>query len=189
MRGDRWRRVAITCLAAAVASSSAVQAAAYPWLSLDQRLERAVDLFVGVVVRVTNERRGDDPWTLVTLNVEHWFVHDGALVERGPDDVTLAFLGGEATGAGARSVAGLPTFTVGERYLVASYGAESRAASPLVGVTQGLWIESDGSWRDPAGAALGVDDGGTLVLDDDGAPFERWREALEVRLGSLRGAP
>ena len=184
-----WATLALSMLTVGALSTATVQAATYLQLSLDERLERAVDVFVGEVVRVDAERREDDPWTLVTFRVERWFLHGDALDESGPAEVTLAFLGGEAPGAPARAVAGFPSFERSERYLVASYGAQSRAASPLVGVTQGLWRERDGVWRDPAGGALALDGAGTLVLGDDGVPGEQWRPALEARLRSLRGEP
>lgn len=176
--------------AAVMALVPSATAAAFLSLTLDERLERAVDLFVGEVVRVESERRGDDPWTLVTFRVEHWFVYAGDVAAQGDDELTLAFLGGSAPGAGARAVALFPTFAAGERYLVASYGAEaSGAASPLVGVTQGLWRERDEVWRDPDGDALALDTSGALILAEDGAARAQWQTALEDRLRVLRGEP
>jgi hypothetical protein len=188
-RVPTWSALVWSMLTVGALSAATVQAAAFPQLAIDERLQRAVDVFVGEVVRVDAERRGDDPWTLVTFRVERWFLHADALDEAGPAEVTLAFLGGEAPGATPRAVAGFPSFERTERYLVASYGAQSRAASPLVGVTQGLWRERDDVWRDPAGAALALDGAGTLALDDEGVPEERWRPALEAKLRSLRGEP
>lgn len=182
---------AVAVLAAvALALVPSAAAAAFLSLTLDERLERAVDVFVGEVVRVESERRGDDPWTLVTFRVEHWFVHAGAVAEPGAEELTLAFLGGSAPGAGSRVVALFPAFAVGERYLVASYGAEaSGAASPLVGVTQGLWRERDDVWRDADGDALALDAAGSVVLAEEGAARAQWQPALEAWLRAVRGEP
>ncbi len=161
-------------------------ATAYRSLDLDQRLELAVDVFVGRVTAVEGERRGDEPWTVVSFSVDAWLLRDGTVNETGPFEVSLAFLGGSATGVAARQVAGFPTFTVGERALLATYGDEVESASPLVGVTQGLWRELDGVWRDEAGEAMAVDASGRPTLAAEGAPEDDWFASLLERLRELR---
>ena len=164
-------------------------ATAFQALRLDERLERAVDVFVGRVTSVSTERRDDDPWTVVSIFVDEWLLHDGTMTETGPFDVDLAFLGGSATGTAPRQVAGFPVFAVGDRVLVASYGTDSSAASPLVGVTQGLWRELNGVWRDDGGQALAIDASGRVHLARDGDPEIAWLPALRTLLRELRGTP
>jgi len=187
----RARPIALGLLALVIVLLLAqARSAAFLTLTLEERLERVVDLFVAEVVAVRSERRGDDPWTVVELRVDHWLVRDGELVERGPDIVQLAFLGGEAAGAAPRQVALFPRFAPGEQHLVASYGAESRAASPLVGVTQGLWTRhDDDAWRDATGAALALDSAGQPLLNDTGVSLDAWLPALRASLPRLRGTP
>lgn len=164
-------------------------AAAYPALTFEERLELAEDIFVGRVTALDAEVRDGDPWTLVTLQVETWLLHEGTPTDVGPFEVTLAFLGGQAPGVPPRLVAGFPTFELGERVLVASYGALARAASPLVGVTQGLWREEADVWRDSAGEALALDAALRPQLAPDGDPESIWLPALAAHLSELRGEP
>lgn len=160
-------------------------ATAFKALAFEERLERAVDVFIGRVANVTTERRDDDPWTVVSITVDEWLLHDGTVTETGPFDVDLAFLGGSAAGVAPRQVAGLPGFAIGDRVLVASYGATSGAASPLVGVTQGLWREVDGVWRDDDDQALALDAAGRVHLAREGAPVSDWMPALREFLRAL----
>jgi hypothetical protein len=187
----RWLSLLSAAFAAGLLllGANTSHATAYGALTLDERLEVAVDVFVGRVAAVEGERRGDDPWTLITFDVLEWLLRDGAATDEGPLQVTLAFLGGQAPGTAPRQVAGFPSFALGERMLVASYGDDSRAASPLVGVTQGLWREQDDAWRDAAGEALALDTTGRPQLADEGDPEALWLPALAARLRELRGEP
>ena len=180
------RALAVVVLLGAWSSGSAT---AFLALDLDERLERAVDVFVGEVTAVQGERRDDAPWTVVTIRVETWLLVDGSPGALGAFERTLAFLGGSAAGVAPRQVAGFPDVSVGDRFLVASYGGEARGASPIVGVTQGLWLEADDVWRDAFGAALAIDGAGRPVLGDGGDPEAVWLPALRTRLDELRGAP
>jgi hypothetical protein len=164
-------------------------ATAFPALTFEERLELAEDVFVGRVTALDAEAREGEPWTLVTLEVETWLLHEGRPTDVGPLQVTLAFLGGQAPGVPTRVVAGFPSFAVGDRMLVASYGALEGAASPLVGVTQGLWRDEADVWRDGAGQALALDAAGRPHLADDGDPESLWLSALAEHLRELRGEP
>lgn len=185
----RARGVCLVILLASLAIVPGALAGAFPALDLDERLERAVDVFVGEVTEVRFERRGDLPWTLVTFRVSAWVLVDGVPGELGPLERTLAFLGGSASGTAPRQVAGFPDFVVGERYLVASYGDDAAGASPLVGVTQGAWRDDLDVWRDAFGDALGVDAAGRPRLSEAGDPESVWLPALRERVRELRGAP
>ncbi len=180
------RALGVAALVAAFATGSA---GAFLALDLDERLERAVDVFVGEVTAVQGERRADTPWTVVTIRVETWLLVDGSPGTLGAFERTLAFLGGTAAGVASRQVAGFPDVSVGDRLLVASYGDEAVGASPIVGVTQGLWFETDDVWRDAFGAALAIDGAGRVLLGDAGDPEAVWLPALRTRLDELRGAP
>jgi len=186
----RWVAVARALAVVALLGAAATGAtAAFPALDLDARLERAVDVFVGEITALQGERRDDMPWTVVTFRVETWLLVDGSPAALGAFERTLAFLGGTASGVAPRQVAGFPDLAVGDRFLVASYGDDARGASPIVGVTQGLWRETDDVWRDPSGAALAIDGAGRPLLSDGGDPEAVWLPALRTRLDELRGAP
>jgi hypothetical protein len=185
----RWVAMRALVVVGLLATCATGAAAAFLALDLDARLERAVDVFVGEIVAVQGERRDDTPWTVVTFRVETWLLVDGSPAALGAFERTLAFLGGTAAGVAPRQVAGFPDLAVGDRFLVASYGDEARGASPIVGVTQGMWRDSDDVWRDPAGAALAIDGAGRPLLSDGGDPEAVWLPALRTRLDELRGAP
>ena len=179
----------VAALLVALVVAGAAQATAFDALDLDERLLVAEDVFVGRVASVSGERRGDDPWTLVSVEVDVWLLREGTPTDVGPGEVVLAFLGGQAAGVAPRQVAGFPSFTVGERVLMATYGGDIAAASALVGVTQGLWRDDGDAWRDEAGQALAVDAGGRPELADEGVPQAVWLPALVARVRELRGEP
>ena len=185
----RARPWLLAALLSALVAAGAAQATAFGALDLDERLLAAEDVFVGRVTSVSGERRGDDPWTLVSVEVDVWLLREGSPTDVGPPEVGLAFLGGQAAGVAPRQVAGFPDFAVGERVLMATYGDDSEAASALVGVTQGLWRDDGDAWRDEAGEALAVDAGGRLQLAAEGDPQAVWLPALIARLRELRGEP
>jgi hypothetical protein len=172
-----------TCLA--LASASVV-------LDLDERLERAADVFVGEVRSLREEAFDDEPWTVVTLDVEHWLrsagvdVDDPAAERARRPQVELAFLGGHAPGVPRRTVAGIPSLAPGERLLLLTYGPDARYASNLVGFDQGLFRLADGVWTDADGALLGLDRDGILTLGPTGSPGdEAMLAALRARLEQL----
>lgn len=186
LRRAQLTAITVLLLSAAIGIGHATT---FPALPFEERLERASDVFVGRVTSVSTERRADDPWTIVAIAVDVWLLLDGTVTETGPFDVELAFLGGAATGTAVRQVAGFPVFAVGDRVLIASYGAEASAASPLVGVTQGLWREVDDVWRDDEAQALTVGATGRVHLARDGDPEVVWLPALRSLLRELRGTP
>lgn len=188
-RLPRIRPWLLAALLAALVALGAAQATAFDALDLDERLLLAEDVFVGRVTSVSGERRGDDPWTLVSVEVDVWLLREGSLTDAGPSEVRLAFLGGQAAGVAPRQVAGFPSFAVGERMLMATYGDDSEAASALVGVTQGLWRDDGEAWRDEAGEALAVDADGRPQLAGEGDPQAVWLPALVAYLRELRGEP
>lgn len=188
-RVRRTRPWLVVALLAALVAASAAQATSFDALDLEERLLVAEDVFVGRVTSVRGERRGDDPWTLVNVEVDVWLLREGTPTEVGPSEVRLAFLGGQAAGVAPRQVAGFPSFAVGDRLLLATYGDDSEAASALVGVTQGLWRDDGDIWRDEAGEALAVDSRGRPHLAGDGDPEAVWLPALVAHLRELRGEP
>jgi hypothetical protein len=165
-------------------------------LDLDERLERAVDVFVGEVRSVRQEAFADEPWTIVTVEVEVWLRSLGVDVDDAADEllrrpqVELAFLGGTAPGVPRRTVAGMPTLVEGERVLLLSYGPDRRYASHLVGFDQGLFRLVDDVWTDPDGRSLGLGDDGILTLGVTGTPAgEDMLAALAARLEQLGVGP
>ena len=191
----RWLVLALaTCMTTAAA-------AGFVALDLAQRLAAAESVAVGVIGNVDVVVRDGEPWTLVTMEVERWWVADGARVaadadatdaapEAGlPDSLTAAFWGGRAPGAPPLQVAGVPTFGPGERVLWLLRAADDGLGAPTVGVTQGVWRWSAGAWRGDDGSSLGVDEDGDLLLDGQPAPDEVLFAALDAALDALGPRP
>lgn len=188
--------LAAITLVAGLSALGSVQASASVALDLDERLERAVDVFVGEVRSVRQEAFADEPWTIVTVEVEVWLRSLGVDVDDPADErlrrpqVELAFLGGTAPGVPRRTVAGMPTLVEGERVLLLSYGPDRRYASNLVGFDQGFFRLIDDVWTDPDGLTLGLGADGILTLGVTGTPAgEDMLAALVARLEQLGGTP
>jgi hypothetical protein len=192
----RWLAVALVTFTATAASAGFVA------LDLTERLAAAESVAVGVIGSVDVVVRDGEPWTLVTMEVERWWVVAGARVAgdaaEAPDDtpeaalpasLTAAFWGGRAPGAPPLQVAGVPTFGPGERVLWLLRAADDGLGAPTVGVTQGVWRWSAGAWRGDDGSSLGVDDDGDLVLDGQSAPDEALFAALDAALDALEARP
>jgi hypothetical protein len=192
----RWLAVALVTFTATAASAGFVA------LDLTERLAAAESVAVGVIGSVDVVVRDGEPWTLVTMEVERWWVVAGARVAgdaaEAPDDtpeaalpasLTAAFWGGLAPGAPPLQVAGVPTFGPGERVLWLLRAADDGLGAPTVGVTQGVWRWSAGAWRGDDGSSLGVDDDGDLVLDGQSAPDEALFAALDAALDALEPRP
>jgi hypothetical protein len=192
----RWLAVALVTFTATAASAGFVA------LDLTERLAAAESVAVGVIGSVDVVVRDGEPWTLVTMEVERWWVVAGARVAgdaaEAPDDtpeaalpasLTAAFWGGRAPGAPPLQVAGVPTFGPGERVLWLLRAADDGLGAPTVGVTQGVWRWSAGAWRGDDGSSLGVDDDGDLVLDGQSAPDEALFAALDAALDALEPRP
>ena len=190
----RW--LAAVTLIASLSTLGSALATASVALDLDERLERAVDAFVGEVRSVRQEAFADEPWTIVTVEVEAWLRSLGVDVDEPVDELLrrpqgeLAFLGGTAPGVPRRTVAGMPTLVEGERVLLLSYGPDRRYASNLVGFDQGFFRLVDDVWTDPDGRSLGLGADGILTLGVTGTPAgEEMLAALMARLEQLRGGP
>ena len=197
VRGPRrWLAIALVTVTATAASAGFVA------LDLPQRLAAAESVAVGVISGVDVIVRDGEPWTLVTMEVERWWVAAGARVAADaadatgampeaalPASLTAAFWGGRAPGAPPLQVAGIPTFAPGERVLWLLRAADDGLGAPTVGVTQGVWRWSAGVWRGDDGSSLAVDDDGDLVLDGRPAPDEVLFAALDAALDALEPLP
>jgi len=199
-RPPAWR--ARTWLAAALLAVTATAAAAgFVALDLEERLAAADSVAVGVIRGVDVVVRDGEPWTLVTMEVERWWVAGGERVATTandettavetalPDSLTAAFWGGRAPGAPPLQVAGVPTFGPGERVLWLLRAADDGLGAPTVGVTQGVWRWTAGVWRGDDGSSLAVDDDGDLALDGQAAPDEVLFAALDAALDALERRP
>lgn len=154
-------RPAVAWLAAAIvalASSPAATASSYPALELNEIWAAADRIIFATVDDVRVEERDDEPWTVVTLEVDRVLAGGDATDddgERDDDPVELSFLGGELPGGRALTVASMPRFDAGEEVLVAIRDDDA-LASPLVGFRQGLWRLTGAGLVDERGRALGV---------------------------------
>ncbi len=162
-------------------------------LELDERLAAAHDAVVGTVSAVDVDVRDDEPWTIVTLDVERWLLRDGTVVLPDATDLPgtfeVAFWGGRAPGVPTLLVAGMPTFSVGERVIWLLHEADVGLAAPLVGVDQGVWRDVGGVWTGPRGAVLGVDANGLPELGAETTSDDELFEALSTAFVTRRGAP
>lgn len=179
----RWSAV----LMAALAGLSL--AAAFLPLELDARLEAAEFIAVGEIVEVSVVARSGEPWTLVQMRVERWFKAEGNVVDPETESdsplaesITAAFWGGAVDGAATLTVAGMPTFAVGERVLWFLHEPDAGLAAPTVGVSQGIYRSSERGWRGDDGSLLSLDERGELQLDGVGGSDQLIFEALEARL-------
>jgi hypothetical protein len=200
-RARSWWTTALLALTAAAASAGFVA------LDLSERLAAAESVAVGVIRGADVVVRDGEPWTLVTMEVDRWWVVGGERVvanEPGvapdadetseaaavpPDSLTAAFWGGRAPGAPTLQVAGVPTFGPGERVLWFLRAADDGLGAPTVGVTQGVWRWAAGVWRGDDGSIPGVDDEGSLVLDGEGVADEVLFAALDAALDALERRP
>jgi len=209
--GGRVARPARRALSIALAAVAATAAAAgFVALDLEARLAAAETIAVGVIRSVDVVVRNDEPWTLVTMEVERWWRADGTRVAPGvadaaaadadaaaegsaaptaTDALTVAFWGGRAPGAPPLQVAGVPTFGPGERVLWLLRAVDEGLGAPTVGVTQGVWRHSAGAWRGDDGSELGLDDDGDLALGGRPAPDELLFAALDAALEALEARP
>jgi hypothetical protein len=183
---------AATALLLAISTLFPAAAAGFVALDLGQRLTAAHDAVVGVVVAIDVEVRDGEPWTVVTIDLEAAWRLDGERVrdlDAGETTLSAAFWGGRAPGATPLQVAGMPTFTVGERVLWLLRARDAGLAAPTVGVTQGVWRESEGTWRGDDGSVLGVDESGDLVLAAPPTPDGVLFEALDAAFDALEPTP
>lgn len=138
-------------------------ATAYRSLTAAETLLTAESVVVAAVLDIEAQADGDLVWTLVRFEVE-------MTVEASEDDpdpeeeearqseeleLELRFLGGSLPSGAALLVAGMPTFSVGERVILALQEG-SGLASPLVGFEQGLWRLADDGAVDASGRYLGL---------------------------------
>ena len=200
-RTRRWAATALLAVTAAAASAGFVA------LDLTARVAAAESVAVGVIRGVDVVVRDGEPWSLVTMEVERWWVAGGERVAASapavapgagqatepaaalPGSLTAAFWGGRAPGAPALQVAGVPTVGPGERVLWLLRAADDGLGAPTVGVTQGVWRWTAGVWRGDDGSTLGVDDEGSLVLDGQAVPDEVLFAALDAALDDLERRP
>ena len=197
-----WVAIALVALTGIAASAGFVA------LDLTQRLAAAESVAVGVIRGVDVVVRDGEPWTLVTMEVERWWVVAGERIASSqtgagnaaaatdaaaeaalPGSLTAAFWGGRAPGAPPLQVAGVPAFGPGERVLWLLRAADEGLGAPTVGVTQGVWRWAAGVWRGDDGSSLGVDDDGSLALGGQAVPDELLFAALDAALDAVEPQP
>jgi hypothetical protein len=126
-------RVCVFVCVLLAAASAAVRATSFEPVTFDDLVTRADVIFVGDVVDVRpytlQTREGLIVKTRVTFSVADPLYGTTSLVE------VFDFLGGETAELGMQ-VAGMPTFTVGDRRVV--FARRERSINPIVGFTQGL---------------------------------------------------
>jgi hypothetical protein len=181
-------RALLACLLLAAAAT----ATAGGWRALDlpERLDATREAFVGQVTSVDVDVRDGEPWTVVRIDVERWWRHEGRATENGPSEVRVALWGGRAPGAAPLLVAGAPAFAVGERVVLWLRSLDDGLAVPIVGVDQGVWRATEGAWLGDDDRTLGVGAGGRPDLDGAPAPDALLFDAVDAAFRELEsGAP
>jgi len=184
-----WRPQTVALLLLALLMGRG-HAAGFTALDLDARIAAADRIVVGIVDDLRVEERAGEPWSLVTLRVERWFVFGGEVVapedgvER-PETIEVAFWGGSLPNGSFVQVAGMPSFALGERVLWMLRASTPGLAAASVGVSQGVWRAAVGGWRGDDGGMLSLDEEGLLILTGPGAPDELVFEALEGRIAEV----
>ena len=149
-------RTLVFVCALVAATSATTRATSFEPVTFNDLVAQADVIFVGDVVDVrpftVQTRERTIVKTRVTFSVAEPLYGTASLVE------VFDFLGGETADLGLK-VAGMPTFTVGDRRVV--FARRDRSINPIVGFTQGLMKVA----RD----AGGVD----RVLTLEGAPIAR----------------
>lgn len=158
-----WRLKAMSAVLFAMLASPAL-ATTYRLESPEALVLKADVVFFGSVTSATTADQDGQPWTTITFG-DLVVLRDQAAAEAGeelPSSEVLSFLGGTAIGLPTLQVSGLPTFAVGERWLILAYQADGMA-SPIVGVAQGAWKLSDRGALALDSSYLDIDSAGALV--------------------------
>ena len=118
----------------AIASASLAQAASVLPLYLDQVIDNSRLAFEGTCVETHSER---DPATDMVVTYTTFAVHDVLKGSVGPSH-TIKQIGGSLPGEGVQyRVAGVPTFEVGQDYVVFLAGVSASGFSSPIGLEQG----------------------------------------------------
>jgi len=122
-----------------LALASAPRAIA-PRICLEEIIEESDLIFVGEVIGIINEpnESGPMPFTRLDFAVEEEVLAAGTALQAGQAVVSLRFPGGERDGYRA-VISGVPSFEIGERYLIFSKDDGKRYLSPVIGQSQGLF--------------------------------------------------
>ncbi len=167
------RRARLACALRACALLLALQsiglATTYRPATPEALALRADSVFFGEVASVTSDQDAGLPWTVVTFGRAR-ILRDRAAAAAGSVEaregegvqVTLRFLGGSMLGESDLVVSGLPTFALGQRWLLLAY-QDDTIASPIVGVAQGAWLLGGTAAVDTEGRPLSVSASGALV--------------------------
>jgi hypothetical protein len=180
-----WR---LSMLSLALSLAALAMAAAFVALPLETRLAEARYIAVGEISNISVVARNGEPWTLVQMQVERWFRFDGRTIDpQGeanlpPDVVTAAFWGGALESVAPLTVAGIPTFSVGERILWLLREPDAGLGAASVGVTQGVFRSTELGWRGDDGSLLSLDERGELRLEGVGGSDQLIFEALQEAL-------
>ncbi len=155
--GGRWSAVAATLLIATLVGGAApVAATTVMRVETTAQAASADRIFVGVVQSVTSRPKATAPKYFET--VVRFAVED-TVAGTVPSTIELTFAGGDVGGIRQR-IGGMPTFTVGERYVVlVEPDQQPPLASPVVGFNQGLY------------RVVGTSRATAVVRDRQGAPL------------------
>ncbi len=174
---QRWILFALLLIGVAHATT-------YVHHSPDAMVSLADLIFVGTVDTVSVVNRDGTPWTEVTFAIDTLLKRQGAVESDAANGtLTLSFLGGDLAGGVRLSVAGMPSFEIGEQVLVFAY--DGAYASPIVGFRQGLWRVTAGGVRAEDGSLLSLGSSGQLVAGGDGAGLNTILDTLRAVLPPL----
>ena len=184
-RGTALRTLRALLVTLLVAMAATTTAGGWQSLDLPDRLDATREAFVGRVASVDVDVRDGEPWTVLTLEVERWWRREGRAATDGPTEVRVALWGGRAPGTAPLLVAGAPAFALGERVILWLRSFDEGLAVPIVGIDQGLWRATEGTWRGADDRILGIGAGGRPQLDGSTAPDALLFDALDAAFREL----
>lgn len=177
---------------AALALPGGALATTYHYRTPEQLALAADLIFVATVEEQTVLEEAGEPWTEVTFAVERWLADGAGPVDPDggsllPATVSLRFLGGTLPGGRMLTVSGVPQLRARERVLVFAYEAGG-LASPVVGVSQGIWTLDARGARSSSGRYLVAGEAGRLTEAATGSGLDDLAAAL-LELLAAGGPP
>jgi hypothetical protein len=172
--GSKWlaRAIAVAAIAVPLGATTLIQ------LSLNDLITLSTGIVQATVSGVRTDYRGADIYTYYQLAVsEDW--RSSGLTPTTPTQIEVAVPGGAVRGV-RQTVAGAPSLTVGQQYVVFLWTSRS-GLTQVIGLSQGLFQVQNNS----SGAAMLVRPAsGEAVVDKNGNPVSD--SGLTISLAALR---
>jgi len=174
----RTRSILVGFVVALAAAQAPLGATTLLQLSLNDMIQQSTGIVQATVTGVRTDYRGSDIYTYYQLQVsEDW--RSSGLTPTAPTQVEVAVPGGAVRGV-RQTVAGAPSLTVGQQYVVFLWTSKS-GLTQVIGLSQGLFLVT----ADANGNAVLVRPGASEpMVDQNGNPVQS--QALSISLATLR---